>query len=145
MAIWQFTCNIIPVKTNSKGTSQSELVSWQEESMPVYEIDFLERKNSWSPQIVQYGEVDGTCIEFFYENDKLIEIICRLDLRTITRKVFIQVLEYVKSIDAVFFIDNKSYLPEEDIVLTLIKNSTAYQFCRNPKEVVISGDSSKLI
>lgn len=65
MAVWQFQCNIIPLRENIDKLSRDEMISWKDISQPITSLDFLEREKSWSTDIVQFGNIDETCIEFF--------------------------------------------------------------------------------
>lgn len=65
MAIWQFQCNIIPIRENIDRLSRDEMITWKNIPQPVIKIDFLESAKSWSTDITIYGNVDETCIEFF--------------------------------------------------------------------------------
>ncbi len=134
MAIWQFKCNIIPSRENVDELSYNEILSWKGISCPTISINFLEQKKSWSTNIVQYGKIDETCIEFIYREDKLQEIFCRLDLRTLSKNDFIQVIKYVQDIKAWFLVENKIYLPKLEIMTEVMKRSQANQYCKNPLE-----------
>lgn len=138
MAVWQFQCNIIPLRENIDKLSRDEMITWKEISQPVINIDFLEREKSWSTDIVQYGKADETCIEFYYDKDKLEEIDCRLDLRTLTKHNLIQIVKYVQSIRACFLVDDKVYPPQLEIMIAVMKQSRANQYCKNPLEYFIS-------
>lgn len=140
MAVWQFHCNIIPLRQNIDKISRDEMITWKDISQPVINIDFLERENGWSTDIVQYGKTDETCIEFFYDKDKLEEIDCRLDLRTLTKHNLMQIVKYVQSIGACFLVGDKVYPPQLEIMIEVMKQSRANQYCNNPLEYFISID-----
>lgn len=112
MAVWQFDCNIISEKSVDK-RSHDEILSWNDIPQPNCNIDFLERKESWAKNIVQYGNIDETCIEFIYDENRLDEIRCRLDLRTLTKHLLSQIVMYVQSIDACFFC-RREYISAEN-------------------------------
>lgn len=42
MAIWQFQCNIIPMRENLEGLSYDEIITWKDVPQLVINIDFLE-------------------------------------------------------------------------------------------------------
>lgn len=132
MAIWQFQCNIIPSRNNVDELSYDEIISWEGISCPTISIDFLERTKSWSTDIVQYGKTDETCIEFIYQKDKLEEIFCGLDLRTLSKNDLIHLIKYVQDIKAWFLVENKVYLPRLEIMTEVMKKSQANQYCKNP-------------
>lgn len=134
MAVWQLQCNIIPLRENIDKLSQDEMISWKDISNPLIDIDFLKYEKSWSKNIVQYGNIDETCIEFIYDKDKLEEIECRLDLRTLTRHMLTQIVEYVQNIEACFLIEDKICPPKLESMIPLMKQSKANQYCINPIE-----------
>lgn len=138
MAIWQFQCNIIPSRENIDELSYDEIISWEGISCPMISINFLERMKSWSTNIVQYGKTDETCIEFIYQEDKLEEISCRLDLRTLSKNDLIQIIGYVQDIKACFLVENKVYLPRLEIMIEVMKQSRANQYCKNPLKYFLS-------
>lgn len=132
MAVWQFQCNIIPMRVDVDGLSHDEIISWKNVYRKPHEIVFLQREKSWSKDIVQYGNSEETCIEFIYVHNKLEEINCRLDLRSLTKQNFISLIEYVQEIEAMFFVEGMIYPPKADIMIEVIKNSKANQYCKNP-------------
>lgn len=134
MAIWQFQCNIIPLRGNIDKLSRDEMISWQDISQSIINVDFLEREKSWSTDIVQYGNIDETCIEFIYDKGKLEEINCKLDLRTLTKYLFIQIIDYVKSIGACFLVEDKIYPPKLESMIPIMKQSKANRYCESPLE-----------
>lgn len=136
MAIWQFECKIIPLKENTHTLSEKKIHLWTGVKEPSYKIDFLQKEESWSKNIIQYGKIDETCIEFFYFNDELEEIICRIDLRSCTKEKILLVVEYVQNIDALFLVEDKIYFPKIETLLGLIKNSKAYRYCNNPIDFI---------
>lgn len=138
MAAWQFQCDIIPLRENADKLSCDEMLTWKEISQPTINIDFLEREKSWSTDIVQYGKTDETCIEFYYNKGELEEINCRLDLRTLTKYNLIQIVKYVQSIRAGFLVDDKVYPPQLEIMIAVMKQSRANQYCKNSLEYLIS-------
>lgn len=138
MAIWQFYCNIIPAKENIDKLSYDDIISWEGISCPMISTNFLQREKSWSANIVQYGKTDETCIEFIYQEDKMEEISCRLDLRTLSKNDLIQIIKYVQDIKACFLVENKVYLPRLEIMIEVMKQSRANQYCKNPLNYFLS-------
>ena len=134
MAVWQFDCYIIPKKnvTANACLESDEILVWGKQTAAIEKIDFLEKQKSWSPKISQYGKSDETCIEFFYENEILIEIYCRLDLRSLSKKILEKILGYAQEIDGMIFNENKIYTPKIDEIVEVIKKSNANKFCQSP-------------
>ena len=134
MALWQFQCYIIP-KMNSKiELVEDELLSWKGKDIPLADFKFLEKTISWTEDIIQYGKEDGTCIQFLYEDGLLEEINCRLDLRSLSKKMLEEILNYVKKIEGMIFFENKVYPPDIENTVKLMKNSSANRFCKNPEK-----------
>ena len=136
MAIWQFQCNIIPVRVNIDRLSRNEIISWKGETQPSHEVTFLEQEKSWSKDIIQYGKSGETCIEFIYIDNMLDEIDCRLDLFTKTKLILL--VEYVQEIGAMFFAGDMIYAPKVENLLEAMKNSKANQYCKNPMNYILS-------
>lgn len=120
------------------------MITWKDIPQPVIKIDFLERGKSWSTDIILYGNVDGTCIEFLYDKNELEEIWCRLDLRTLTKEKFIKIVKFVQDIGAYFLVDDKIYQPQLKVMIDVMKQSTANQYCKNPLELLRSLIQMKL-
>ena len=134
MAIWQFYCNIVSAAKSIDKLSHDEMISWRDMPQPRLDIDFLQREESWAKNIVQYGNIDETCILFIYHEKNLDEIQCRIDLRTISKSMFDKIIAYVQSIEACFLIENKIYPPETEVIVKVMMQSKAYQYCQNPLE-----------
>lgn len=134
MAIWQFECYIIPKKNadNNVKLEMEDAIFWGKQDTSIEIIDFLGKQKSWSSKISQYGKDDKTCIEFLYKNEVLEEISCRFDLRSLSKKLLEQILDYVKKIDGLIFYDNKIFPPNIEEIVELMKCSKANKFCQNP-------------
>ena len=134
MAIWQFYCNIVSVTKSIDKLSHDEMISWRDMPQPRLDIDFLQQEESWAKNIVQYGNIDETCIQFIYHEDNLDEIQCRIDLRTISKPMFDKIIAYVQNIEACFLIEDKIYPPETESIVKTMMQSKEYQYCQNPLE-----------
>lgn len=140
MAVWQFQFNIVPRRDDIEKLNRDEIISWKDVQEPTQKIEFLEWEASWSKEIVQYGKIDETCIEFIYDSNTLEEIVCRMDLRNLTKQKFILLIEYVQKIDAMFLVGDMVYPPKIEILVELMKLSEANRYCQNPLEFFSSLD-----
>lgn len=143
MAIWQYECYIVPIRKNLLDLKHEQIISWKGRECLQQKVDFLDLKESWSKDIVQYGDLERTCIEFIYEGNELAEIECRLDLRNFSWEIFKEILNYVRVINAVFLCDNRVVLPVEKDVINQIKISEAYKFCSKPIEFLMDRSSKE--
>lgn len=143
MAIWQFDCYIAPGRNadNNIKLEMEEMVAWGKQDTSIERIDFLEKQESWSAEISQYGKEEETCIKFFYEDGVLEGINCRLDLRSLTKEMLERILDYVRKIEGFIFYDNKIFPPNIEEIVELMKCSNANKFCQNPMNYF--GDLSK--
>lgn len=132
MAIWQISFNIVENKTyNSK-----DIVYWIKEPENADNITFLEKHDSWSSDIIQYGDLQSTCIEISKENGRIVELCVRLDLRTLSKDILNNVVEYIKGLDGYIYYQNEIIEPTFKNVVFMIKESTAYKFCKNPMSFI---------
>ena len=138
MALWQFQINIIPYGHKYSKIVSDDLVSWKNIHIPKnidsLILNVLPLGNSWSENIKIYGNNDSTCIELLYENGHIEEISCRLDLRCLSKAMLTGILNFTKSINGAFLIEDRIVDPEINSVLPYIKNSNAAKFCLNPSE-----------
>lgn len=108
-----------------------DILSWKQAEIPSLEIDFLEKETSWTKDIVQFGKIDETCIQFLYEDGILEEIMCRFDLRSLSKKLLKEILDYVEKIKGMIFYEGKIYFPRLVEIIELMKNSKANKFCQD--------------
>lgn len=137
MAVWQFKCNIIPKRRSAENLTQDELLSWKGISPPAHKISFLSQEQTWTPNVVQYGKSDETCLEFVFENNELEEIECRLDLRSLTKATLTELLEYVEKSNAVFWVNGEVHSPKMAEMVEVMKCSEANLFCKDPKGYIL--------
>lgn len=139
MAIWQFRGNIIPpIKEKD---SENE-ISWTGLQAPPF-FGYYPQKESWSQNIIQFGEIDRNCFEYIYFNGELSEIVFRIDLREPFQNVLQKVVDYAKEIDAVFFLNGIVFPADFEIIKSAIKMTKEFEYCRNPRDFIASLDQKK--
>lgn len=142
MAIWQFRFHIIHRSNRTISTLEEDdydkAISWighhiNEESVERLK-NMLSIEKSWCDEIIQYGNKDKTNLQFFYEGEDLIEILCNIDLRSIEKEIFDEIVDFIKANNAMFFYNNDFYDISKSDLVKLIISSDAYNFCENPIE-----------
>ncbi len=143
MAIWQFSCYVIPKEKAdiSNHLEIDEISTWRKQGTSTETIDFLDKRKSWSNERSQYGNEDGTCIEFIYDNEVLMEIYCRLDMRSLTKEMLKKILNFVEEIDGLIFYEGEIYSPNMSEIIEIIKKSRATRFCKDPIKFLQELDS----
>lgn len=137
MALWQFDFYIVPKKNSVRGGGSNEdILSWKQDNISSLRIDFLEEKVGWTKDIVQYGGEDETCIQFLYKDETLVEINCRFDLRSLSKKMLEAILDYVQNIEGMIFYEGEFYPPSLSEIVKLMESSEANRFCQNPTNYV---------
>jgi len=134
MALWQFDCYLVP-KQNIEMcelSDKDEILSWNARSIASINIDFLEKQESWAQDIVQYGKDNETCIRLLYENGFVQEISCRFDLRSLSKKLLVRILNFFIKMEGMILYKGKIYPPDRNEVIELMKSSKANKFCQNP-------------
>lgn len=135
MAIWQFDFMIIPQKNSAICYKTDDLTSWPSINISQIEKEFkgvLEFSESWSPNILIYGDNDGTCIRILKEDNVPVEISCRIDLRSLSDIILKKLIRYINSVDGQIYYKNKIYDPQIKTLINLIKNSNENQYCKDP-------------
>lgn len=138
MAIWQFEYIIIPRGRRKEEYLEERLISWEGIEISVSAIEKLSRmllqEKSWTKDIEQYGSIEGTCIEFLYEDNYIVEINGRLDLRNLSKVMLTEIVAYINMIKGDILYQNNIYEAQLDIMIELLKGSQQAKFCSNPKE-----------
>ncbi|OPX41854.1 hypothetical protein CLHUN_42770 [Ruminiclostridium hungatei] len=153
MATWQFTFSVIPEKVvlgregntqyNTKLSDFDDSLSWDgyylSESSIEKISETLKQTKSWSDSIRQFGCIDETCIELFYEKNTLLDISIRLDLRSLTSDILKMIIDFVKENKALI-LTTKGVLikPVLEDFVTEIRKSDAHSFAKNPQEFLTS-------
>ena len=154
MAIWQFGFSVIPESEpvlerfrdnniNNELSDIDDIRSWKGYYLSQASLEkiseFFQPTKSWSDNIRQYGNLDETCIELLYENDILIEISVRLDLRKLSQEIFSAVIDFVRVNKALILTQQGVILrPSEEDVIIEMKKSDAFSFINNPQDFLYS-------
>ena len=129
MAVWQICFYLID---RNRSISDTDVCYWDNEPDNVYNISFLPLIDGWSNDIIQYGDLQKTCIELLKENNKVIEISVRLDVRTTIVSQINCLVNYANSINAYVYYQGAVMIPSKDVFIKMIKQSDAYRFCKRP-------------
>ena len=127
MAIWQVHISL--KRTVSDKHIDSKL--W-ESSMQGLANEFGKRE-SWDPDISQYGDLESTCIEIENVDIDNIYIDVRLDLRTLSKRQICIICDFAKNNDLLIQNHDKLLEATFDNVLQIIHNSRAYHFMQDPE------------
>ena len=69
---------------------------------------------------------------FFYNEGVVESIHCRLDLRSLSKKLLEQILGYIEEIGRLMVYDDKVFTQDIVKIVELMKCSKANRFCKNP-------------
>ncbi len=146
MALWHFSFLIVSNKKSPENMSIDQLCEWEPKELAL-SIEYLQNilpiEKSWSSAIKQYGNHDGTNIKIVFDNQQIVEISCSLDLRTLTKSLLAQVLQYIELIQGNILYNGIVYEPTMEKIIALMKQSDAGQFCTNPREYLDKLSKSK--
>lgn len=141
MAIWQFQFYIIHKSKKTLDPLHYDyfdtVISWEGHAVDENSLEKLKLvlpiEKSWSNKIVQYGNNDETNVRLFYENDIIMEMFCRIDLRYIRKNIFDSIVDFINANKALVFYNGIVYdnISKRDLV-NLVLESEAYSFCKNP-------------
>ena len=138
MAIWQFEFQIVPEGRERTMGSEDDIISWEGQLIPCEFESRLSQiipiNNNSSENGCVYGEYDSTCIYILKEQSTIVEIFCRFDLRSLAKKLLVEILELIKFINGEIYISGKFFVPELEKLVSLMACSTAASFCNDPIE-----------
>ncbi|WP_157256781.1 hypothetical protein [Paenibacillus sp. Soil750] len=92
----------------------------------------LHQEKSWSDERIQYGKIDGTCLEISYDGNIISEITCRIDVRNISLEILREIVDFMVINKARILISETIYDASLDSIALTIKQSNAYRFCKDP-------------
>lgn len=115
MAIWQ-----VPIKLKRKGDMQHGSQNLMEE---LYKI--LPQRTSWNASILQFGNLDSTCLEIDSAHESTL---LRIDVRTITKVELETISKCIVSNG--WRIDGEKE-PTFDVIVEMIRQSDACRFVKD--------------
>lgn len=138
MAIWQFSFYIIDRKNNYMIINSEEALLWDISDLPkeffAKLAQILPQKQSWCREIDCYGRGDSTCLELLKVDKNSAEICIRLDLRSLTMEYLTQLIQILQMLNANILYNGEIYETEMQVIISLIKNSRAAKFLKDPLE-----------
>lgn len=126
MAIWQFDFDLVTKITTDELVLQESTVMLLKEKFGI--------GKSWSEDLKVFGSLERTCIKIWYENDMPSEVICRLDMTSLSKEQLDTVIEFANQNNLCIEYGEKTFEPTVENLKNLILNSAAYRFAKNPRE-----------
>lgn len=132
MALWQVSFYLI----ETENVDFDDITLWKKQvSVDSLNISFLERNLSWNASIIQYGKSDETCIEIMInDNGQIEEISVKLDLRSVTKTLLYDLLDFIGSLGTQLYYNGNTYSADINSLRLIIRTSDAFRFCSSPKE-----------
>jgi hypothetical protein len=137
MAIWQYTFELIPKEDLSLLSDNIELESyskfnfWEgggldfEYFTPITQL--LPMGKSWHKDIRIYGNEDSNCIKLVTENNKIVEVIIRIDFRSDYSNLLSTIIEFCKFNSLVLLDERFTVMSLNEINIDyVIKSSSQY-------------------
>lgn len=149
MAIWQCDFHLVldswlketgrEESTVLPEAAMEEGLWWQTDSLsPNYSeqlAQFAPRTKSWSADIDIYGEEEGNCLKVSHDEERVVSVWVRIDLRQLEPSFIDGVLSFVRSQQChLINIEGRLIAPELDSLRTVLKDSRAYRFVTNPQK-----------
>ena len=146
MAIWQFDFHIIPNEFLNSETENVNECLWDHKKINKSNVkipEFLKIIKSDDDEI-QCGDYDKTCINFLFENNYLLEVFCRIDLRELNIDLLKEIIFYFQQMDGSILYDNKVYMLSGEVLKELILSSNSYKFCTAPLDFLNDLKNNKI-
>lgn len=138
MAIWQYTFEIIPktildelgVTDQIKSDLYDRCNFWENYGC---EIKFFEsilfnlnRGKSWSDEIITYGNEESACIKFIMEDNKVANVIVRLDFRNDYSAILNHIINFCY-LNSLAILEDLRVIPlNSTIIVDRIENSEQF-------------------
>ncbi|HSL88983.1 MAG TPA: hypothetical protein VK870_06765 [Ignavibacteriaceae bacterium] len=155
MATWQFNFSFVPMNDLSGTIKMDEdglfdfssfwLKNQPPENYRELIAKILLHTRSWSQDILMFGKEDNTCIDVSLENNYVVDISVRIDLRTFNMDLMKKIVDLAKLFKCSLFLYETNELIESNsqILFEKIKNSNAAKFVIDPRKFLDEIDLNK--
>ena len=123
MAIWQVQFDLICKDQNSL-ISNARITDALASA--------FEKQKSWSQDIDQYGRLDNSCIEVVKENDTVVEINVRIDLRSVTMSIIEAIVSFAEVNNLKILYNGTVHDACIEEIKKIIIDSKAYSYVSDP-------------
>ncbi|XYH97309.1 hypothetical protein ACMHYB_57725 [Sorangium sp. So ce1128] len=148
MAIWQCSFLLVP-STELSGDAELLLERMEsgdlwahaqpDEAIEQAATDVLGRSPSWSPEVDIWGCEDSTCLTMVREGNRVVEVLLRVDLRSVQRADLVRLLDGFRRARVVLIDEAKQlHEPALPAVLHALRMSTAWKYARDPRAFIAS-------
>ena len=131
MAIWQVCFRLICIGNYNDDLLQKCVL--KEESISMLSEE-LPCEKSWSDDIRLFGKTDSTCVEIFYDNEAIDDILVRIDIRQVCEKQILTILRFATANKLQILCNEEKMEPSWNAILKIIRSSNAYQYLSDPEE-----------
>jgi hypothetical protein len=137
MATWQYDIQLVP----RSAVSAPEAIGaegWnQEHSAASVRVvadlaKLLPEMRSWHESMRTWGTEDGDRIDIWFENERVSDVLVRIDVRRVSMDFLHQILDVVERNDLVIQTEGGAVVPDVGGLLEGIKASDAFRFVQNP-------------
>ena len=108
----------------------------------------FQKNDSWCSDIILYGNVDDTCVEVFYYNKKIDDILVRINVGNITIEMLNSIIAFINANNLRILNNGELIKATKRNILSLIASSDALRFLKDSKKFLQeiednTGDGSK--
>lgn len=125
MAIWQ-----IPIKLVS---AQGDVIALKKLTGTAELAAVLPEEKSWCSHILQYGNLEETCVELWHEDGAVEEISVRIDLRSISKQQLESVCTFAAANGMQLVCGDQVYTPCVESFREIVAQSDAHRFLTDPQ------------
>jgi len=150
MAVWQFELDPIPARAaviegvpaihlgpDVRDTIVLGLAPGEREQLVEAISDLLPRQDAWSPGLMVWGNMRGTDVQLFLDEDGADVLKIRIDAKTYSTDLIDALCVIALAFDWGFLTDRGAVLqPTSDAVLRALLQSPARQFVEHPKTAI---------
>jgi hypothetical protein len=148
MAIWQCSFLLVPATERDRepgalleraqsGTVWADVQPNEEIQRTANEV--LGRGPTWSSEVDIWGDESSTCLQMSREGNRIIEVLFRIDLRSIQKAGLTRLLDAFQRARVLLVGENgQQYEPALPAVRDALKASTAWRYVRDPRAFLAS-------
>lgn len=157
MAIWQFDMHLLPEEAIRRrygsipvaiAPADIDAGGWWKDALPPGNFTeslskLLPQAVSWSSSINTWGYEDGNRIDLVWDDDQLMDVFVRIDVRQISYDLVEKLLRLARINRWVPWVNGQVLRPSLGHILRAIRYSDAFKFVQDPEAFLIALDKEE--
>ena len=124
MAIYQCDFTLVDVH----GNENIKTISYEQLET------IMKKEKSWSSDIIQYGDIDDTCVEVYYFNENIDSVFVRINVASVTPEEVNAIINFINDNNLYILYEENIISATKENLASIVRSSAAYRFLKDNKK-----------